>query len=343
MAVDANALTLVDYAQMRNDPLVTKIVMSLFDVGNLVDDIPLVTSETLMQNGVRFIDNLPVPTWRQLNQLPTITKGTPTPWQEQLYIVSSQFQMEKRFLREKNAIQDPMEIQFNAWMEAWAYTWNNIFFNNAHDGTGDNNAPVGLKTRIANYQQYGVASDMAVKGNNSADIDLSGSISTTNANDMIDAVNQLLINMNAADGTNVVLYMNEKMSIKFLRAVRSLGAGGGFNTQKDAFGREIEYYRNAKVRRAGRKVDQTTQVLGDENQDGTAYGTTGARYASIFGVRYGKDTFAGWQDCELKPQNLGVDPSNGVMVNALVDWGVGLWQSHTRAIGRLQQIKIAAS
>src|SRR5580704_8364219 len=172
MAVDANALTLVDYAQMSNDPLITKIVMSLFDVGNLVDDIPLVTSETLLQNGVRFVDNLPVPTWRQLNQLPTITKGTPTPWQEQLYIVSSQFQMEKRFLREKNAIQDPMEIQFNAWMEAWAYTWNNIFFNNAHDGTGDYNAPVGLKTRIANPAQYGVATDMSVNGVPGSSIDL---------------------------------------------------------------------------------------------------------------------------------------------------------------------------
>ena len=341
MAVDANALTLVDYAQMRNDPLVTKIVMSLFDVGNLVDDIPLVTSQTLMQNGVRFIDNLPTPSWRQLNQLPTITKGTPTPWQEQLYIVSSQFQMEKRFLREKNAIQDPMEIQFNAWMEAWAYTWNNIFFNNAHDGTGDNNAPVGLKARIANFDQYGVASDMLIKGkdNTATDIDLT-SVSATAGNDLIDAVNQLLINMNAADGTNVVLYMNERMSIKFLRAIRTMGAGGGFNTQKDAFGRDIEYYRNAKIRRAGRTIGQTAQVLGDEAQDGTAY-TSGFRYASIYGVRYGKDTFAGWQDCELKPQNLGVDPTNGVMVNALIDWGVGLWQSHTRAIGRLQQIKVA--
>src|SRR3569833_3281350 len=195
MAVDANALTLVDYAQMRNDPLVTKIVMSLFDVGNLVDDIPLVTSQTLMQNGVRFIDNLPVPSWRQLNQLPTITKGTPTPWQEQLYIVSSQFQMEKRLLREKNAIQDPMEIQFNAWMEAWAYTWNNIFFNNKHDGTGDNNAPVGLKARINNPQQFGVASDMSVNGNAGASIVLTGgSMSANNANDLIDGGNQLLIN-----------------------------------------------------------------------------------------------------------------------------------------------------
>jgi len=335
MAVDANALTLVDYAQMRNDPLVTKIVMSLFDVGNLVDDIPLVTSQTLMQNGVRFIDNLPVPSWRQLNQLPTITKGTPTPWQEQLYIVSSQFQMEKRFLREKNAIQDPMEIQFNAWMEAWAYTWNNIFFNNAHDGTGDNNAPVGLKTRIVNYQQYGVASDMSVNANANL-----ATVTASSANDLIDGVNQLLINMNAADGTNVVLYMNETMSIKFLRAIRSLGAGGGFNTQKDAFGREIEYYRNAKIRRAGRKVDQTTQVLGNEDTNGNTW-ASGSKYASIFGVRYGKETFAGWQDCELKPQNLGVDPSNGVMVNALIDWGVGLWQSHTRATGRLYNIQIA--
>lgn len=346
MAIDANALTLVDYAQMRNDPLVTKIVMSLFDVGNLVDDIPLMTSETLVQMGVRFVDNLPVPTWRQLNQLPTITKGVPTPWQEQLYIVSSQFQMEKRFLREKNAIQDPMEVQFNAWMEAWAYTWNNIFFNNAHDGTGDANAPVGIKARITNPTQYGVASDMAVNGINGATIDLS-TVTASSANDLIDGVNQLLINMNAPDGNGVVLYMNEKLNIRFLRAIRSLGAGGGFNMEKDAFGRQIEYYRQAKIRRAGRLVDQVSQVLGDENSDGTAYANGNSsypgRYASIFGVRYGKETFAGWQDCELKPQNLGIDPTNGVMVNALVDWGVGLWQSHTRALGRLYNIKISAS
>ena len=108
---------------------------------------------------------------------------------------------------------DPVEAQGfhlppqpQAWMEAWAYTWNNIFFNNAHDGTGDNNAPVGLKTRIVNYQQYGVASDMAVNANANL-----ATVTASSANDLIDGVNKLLINMNAADGTNVVLYMNETM------------------------------------------------------------------------------------------------------------------------------------
>lgn len=342
MAIDANALTLVDYAQMRNDPLVTKIVMSLFDTGNLVDDIPLITSQTLLQNGIRFVGSLPTPAWRPLNQLPTITKGVPTPWQEQLYIVSSQFQMEKRFLREKNAIQDPMEIQFNAWMESWAYTWNTIFFNNAHDGaTGhDMNAPVGLKARIANGTQYGVASDMVVKGvNNGTDIDLS-SVTATTANDLIDGVNQLLINMNSEDGNGCTLYMNEQLYIKFLRAIRSLGAGGGWSMTQDNFGRTLQMYRGARIRKAGRKVDQTTQILGNEASDGTDY-VSGSKYASIFGVHYGQQYFAGWQDCELKPQNLGVDPTNGTMVNGLIDWGVGLWQVHTRAIGRLQQIKVA--
>ena len=41
----------------------------------------------------------------------------------------------------------------------------------------------------------------------------------------------------------------------------------------------------------------------------------------------------------LKPKALGLDPTNGVAYNTVIDWGIGLWQAHTRAVGRLYDIK----
>lgn len=339
MGVDSNAaLTLSEYAMQSNDDLVTSITYSLHKTGNLMQDIPLQTKETLVQNGVRFIDNLPAVNWRTLNQTPTGTKGKPTPWTEQLYVCSNLFQCDKKLVNEVNAIEDPMTTQVNAWMEAVAYDWNDKFFNNVHDGTGDNNAPVGLKARLANTEQYGTNSEMTINGLNATTIDMSA-VTATTANDLIEGIQQLLDYMGEPDGNNVVLYMNDYLKRKFERSVRALGAGGGFDMTKDAFGRSVSMYRAAKVRDVGRKVDQTTRILGFETSTGTAWASAN-KYSSIFAVKYGKDSFTGWQYEPLKPVNLGLDPTNGVMYNTVVDWGVGLWQVHTRAVGRLYNIRI---
>jgi len=91
MPIDANALTLSEYAVQSNDPLVMKITFSLHKMANILQDIPLITKKTLVQNGVRFVDNLPAVNWGQINQAPAVTRGKPSPYQEQIWLVRNQY------------------------------------------------------------------------------------------------------------------------------------------------------------------------------------------------------------------------------------------------------------
>jgi hypothetical protein len=336
---DTNALTLSEYAMQSNDPLVQKITFSLHKTMNAVQDIPLLTRKTFIQNGVRFVDNLPGVNWGQLNTPPTVTRGKPTPYQEQMYLVRNQFQIDAKFIGEQNAITNPLDIQIEAWMEAFAYDFNYKFINNAHDGaTGhDPNAPVGLRARLDNPSTYGVQSEMKIS-TGGIDISQSGLTQAT-ANTFITYVQQLLDYMNVPDGDGVVLYMNDYLKRRFEAAVRILGAGAGFTMTKDAFDRGISKYKEATIRDSGRKSDQVTRViLPTEDINGNDGGTN---YTSLYAVKYGTDAFCGWQWEPLKPKNLGLDPTNGVAYNTVIDWGVGLWQPHNRAVGRLYGIKIS--
>jgi len=338
-AFDANALTLSEYAMQSNDPLIKKITMSLHKTMNAVQDIPLLDRKTLIQNGVRFVGNLPGVNWSQINVPPTITRGKPTPYQEQLYIVRNQFQIDAKLVGEENAITDPLDLQIGAWMEAFAYDFNTKFISNAHDSAAghDNNAIVGLRGRLDNPAASGVQAEMKIDAGG-VDISPSGLTNTT-ANTFIEKVQTLLDYMNAGDGEGVVLYMNDDVKRKFEKAVRILGAGGGFTMSKDAFDRGILKYKEATIRDVGRQVDQVTRVISSTE---TATGLDGAgNYSSIYGVKYGEDSFVGWQWEPLKPKPLGLDPTNGVAYNTVIDWGIGLWQAHNRAVGRLYDLKVS--
>jgi hypothetical protein len=343
---DTNALTLSEYAMQSNDPLVQKITFSLHKTMNAVQDIPLLSRKTFIQNGVRFVGNLPGVNWGQLNAPPTITRGKPTPYQEQMYLVRNQFQIDAKFIGEQNAISNPLDIQIEAWMEAFAYDFNTKFINNGHPGnatstTGatvtDPNAPIGLRARLDNPATYGVQSEMKI---DAGGVDIGPvNLTSTTASNFIAYVQQLLDYMNAPDGDGVVLYMNDFLKRRFEAAIRQLGAGGGFSMAKDAFDRGVSKYKEATIRDCGRRVDQVTRVISQtETNTGLDGGTN---YTSLYAVRYGTDSFCGWQWEPLKPKNLGLDPTNGVAYNTVIDWGVGFWQPHNRSIGRLYDIKIS--
>ena len=345
MAIDTNALSLGEYAIQSNDPLVQKITFSLHKTANILQDIPLVTRDTMRMKGVRFLGNLPGVTWSTLNTAPTVTKGKPTAFEEQLFLVRNQFQIDRRFKNNEDNIQDPADVQLNAWMEAFAYDFNTKFINNTHNGgtSSNTNAPAGLRYRLDNPATYGTNGEMKISAG-ALDISSAG-LTQANANTLIEYIQSMFDYMNEPDGQDCVLYMNDLMRRKFEKAVRLMGAGAGFTTQKDAFDRSISTYKNAKIRDVGRQVDQITRVIPNtEDVNGNQAGDPGYltdTKSSIYAVKYGTESFCGWQPEPLKPKDLGLDPTNGVIYNYVIDWGVGLFQPHTRAVARLYNIKVA--
>lgn len=347
MAIAAGTVTLADYAQMSNNPLVRAISYSLIDNGSVISDIPLVTKKSFTVNGARFEGNLPSVNWSQINAEGVTTKGTPTPYSEQVYILRNYIDVDKYIVEEENAIVDPRAAQTEAYMKALTYDVNYKFINNDH-AAGDINAPVGLAYRINNGGTFGVRPENKIDGGG-VDLSLSG-MSQATANKFLVYLDQLLWSVDSPEGTGVMLYMNEVMKRQFAAAIRVMGTSGGFDITRDQFGRTLQMYKGAQIRDIGYKADQTTRIIPGNGLSGSSavgetnagVASTGASavYTSIYAVNYSTDHFFGWQFQEPNVQDLGLI-YNGVIYRTLIDWAVGLVNASTRSIARLYDIKIA--
>jgi hypothetical protein len=347
MAISAGTVTLADYAQMSNSPLVQAVSFSLIDNGSVIADIPLVSKKSFTINGARFEGNLPSVNWSQINAEGVSTKGTPTPYQEQVYILRNYIDVDKYIVEEENAIVDPRATQTEAYLKALTYDVNYKFIANDHV-TGDLNAPVGLAYRINNGGTYGVRAENKIDGGG-VDLSLSGMTQAT-ANHFLVYLDQLLWSVDSPQGNGVVLYMNEVMQRQFAAAIRTMGTSGGFSVMQDQFGRTIQMYKGAVVRDIGYKADQSTRIIPGngvagsgaigETAAGVASTGSSAVYTSIYAVNYSTDHFFGWQFDAPNVQDLGLI-NNGVIYRTLIDWAVGLVNASTRSIARLYDVKLA--
>jgi hypothetical protein len=341
---DSNVLSLSEWGDLSNDRMVKKITYSLLEKYNVLQDIPIMTQATMVMNGMRFLNNLPGSNSRALNSLPTVTKGKPTPYQERAFIIASnQFQIDAKLAKEENAIQDPLQVQVEAWTKSFTYTFNYNFIQNdpiSQIGlVNDPNYTVGLLSRINNTALFETNGDMSINGLGGSTVTATVGMTQANANDLVEAIEQIFDYMNVPDGQGVYLYVNDTLRRRIGRAIRLLGAGAGFDTTKDDFGRIVDTFRGAKIRDIGRKADQTTRII--PTAESSTGAQSGGNSTSIYAVKYGPEDFCAWQYEPMKPKNLGLDPTNGVAYNVVVDYALGFWQPNTRAIARLYNIKLA--
>src|SRR6266705_6678275 len=111
MAIAANSVSLADYALTSNSPPVRAVTYSLILSENVMQDVPLINSESLVANGVRFEGNLPTINWRPLNAEGVSVHAQPTPYQEQAFVMTNYVDLDKYIVRDQNAITDPRANQ----------------------------------------------------------------------------------------------------------------------------------------------------------------------------------------------------------------------------------------
>jgi len=240
------------------------------------------------------------------------------------------------FVEDENAITDPRMAQVEAWTRGYTYDVNDKFINNDHV-TGNSDAIVGLRYRLDNYATYGLSGDCKI---DAGSVDLSSSgMTTTTANNFIEQLQKLLDYMGAYEGDGVVLYMNADMKRKFERAVRLMGAGAGFDTTRDEYGRSIALYRNARIRYIGRKSDQTTEIITSTETSAGAAGSS--TYTSIYAVKYGMMDCYGWQFDPLQAKDVGLIGNGGAVYRTVINHVWGLNTPNIRSVGRLYDIKVA--
>src|SRR5579859_1429991 len=353
MTIAAGTFTLADYALYSNNPLVKNVAMSLIDYGNILQDIPMVTKQSLIQNGVRFEGNVPADNWVPLNSEGISVHSQPTPFQEQVYIFREYVDVDKYIVLDQNQITDPRASQTKMVLKGLTYDFNYKFFKNDHL-TGDVNAPVGLRARIddaASANKFGVRPENKIDcGGAAADISQAGVTAKTGAA-FFEMLDLLLWSVDSQDGAGVVLYMNDYVKRRINSVIKFMGTSGGFDVTKDQFDRSIALYKNARIVDPGVKSDQTTRILagnaiaagtGSVGETAAGVDSTGssANFTSIYAVNYGTDHLMGWQMTEGPDvTDLGLI-NNGVIYRTVIDWAVGLMNISTRSIGRLFDIKI---
>ena len=329
------AMTLAQWANMTNDPLVYQFTKSLLTLSNPLNDIPIVTKPSLKMNGQRLV-TAPTINWRALNASAQPAQIAFTPFQESAYIVSNTLDVDVKLLQDENWITDPRAARLMAWAEGLNFDFANKFINNDHI-TGDQNGIVGLRARLNQQSLYGTNAKCLIDGGG---VDLSnGGISAANAATMNSLVRQALDEVGSPDGTGCCIYMNRDLRRRWERGLRLAGAGAGFDMVHDAYDRRVAVFDNAIIRPLGTQADQATEIItSTETSTGAAGSST---YTSFYVVRYGQGSLQGWQMDNLKVQDIGQIPAEPSIYRLFVDWAVGLWQEHTRAVARVYDIKTA--
>jgi hypothetical protein len=335
MAISASAINLAQYALMSNSPLVREVVFSLIENGDVRQDIPFVSRASLLASGVRWEGNLPTVTWANINDEGTTTSGTPTPYQEQAFVMRNNIDVDHLLVEDENQIVDPRGVQVEAYLRSAVYDFNDKFINNNHV-TGNAKAPVGLRYRIDNPTIFGVRSANKISGS-AVDITPSGATAVT-FGAFIELLDQLLWSVDSPEGVGVSLYMNSALHRRINRLAATFSGQGGFGQATDQLGRTVATYKSARIREIGLKSDQSTEII--TSTEDTAGLDASSTYTSVYAVRYDLSHCFGWQYGALDAKDLGL-MENGVIYRTFIEWAGGLMMASNRSIARLYDIKYA--
>ena len=174
--------------------------------------------------------------------------------------------------------------------------------------------------------------DVAVTGsdtefNKSGVLDLSTSAAVTaNYVEFLDNLDEFLTSM---DGTPDVLMMNTKMAAKMRAVARRAGM---YQTTKDDFGRQVEYYGNIPFVDLGAKAGSNDPIV--------ATGGDGA--TSIYAVRFGLDGFHGISLSGQLPVQMWMPDFStaGAVKKGEVEMVAGCALKSTKAAGVFRGIKV---
>lgn len=336
MTVSASAMSMLEWANLSNSPLVKAVTYSLRNAGSIMTDVPFVNSQSLIQNGVRFTGGLPTIDWVKVNAEGTVVKSNAQPYQEQAYILRNYVDVDKVLVMDKNQIVDPRGFQAEAVVRSVAYDFNNIFINGIH--TSDADAPVGLKARLDSPTVYGALAANKIDASGATASLKPASLTAGTFAKFCEKMDELLWALNAPDGDGVVLYANDTVLRRLTTGAKIAGGAGGFGQATDQYGKTMTTYKGAVLKDVGVTSDQSTRIILNTEANTGAAGSS--VFTSMYGVRYGLNSFFGWQFGPLNVQDLGLQ-DNGVIYRTLIDWTGGFMMPDVRAIGRLYDIEIA--
>lgn len=344
-SVDTTALNYAEYVLLENKPDEARATAMVFiQSGSVMQDIKVLTDNSLSVKGMRHIGLEAAPAWGDVNAELTTVKNLPKPYAEQLYLCGFKLPISKVYINAKNSGGEArlFDKQVVPALKAQALDFNYKFFNNRRIGASGDDKNVscfnGLRFRLSSVGRtmYDIPAECKITV--TADI-TAANISAAAVAKVSKALSNALEIMDAPEGDGVIFYANESVW-SALEASWTSTSNSLFGNDTDPFGRRVMTFRNAKLRRAGRGVPsitgaQSQVLLNTETDNGEAI--TGGSKTSIFGVKSGDQAFQIRQFRE--PSIMGPMDMDDQMTRQVAWYNLfGLDQMGTRSIVQLCNI-----
>lgn len=254
-------LTMLDIAAIEERPLVKAIMFAMFQ-GQLptpMEMLPVTAAQSLTQETIRMTDG-GAPTTRNLGEAVVGYKATFADRKETLKIIENAVKLDKVYLDIKTLIQDPLELQFQAYGKVIKNKVNDLFING--DPTVDSSDPAGLRFRLQNDATF------LSQSVNAAPLDLH-TPGTLEANGFtwLNFIDQAITLCGGGDPDIAII--NRQTWIRFRDVLRRTKL---LDTTQDQFARNIMTYGNVKFVDAGQKASgvltsaAASQVIGDDTE-----------------------------------------------------------------------------
>ncbi len=259
------ALTLTEAAKLSQNDLQRGVIETFIQEANVLDRIPLLEIEG---NAYAYNEEgtLPGVEFRAVNAAYSESTGTVNNKTESLVILGGDADVDTFIVQTRGNLNDQRAVQTRMKVKAANYKYQDTFING--DTGSDANAFMGLKNRLTGAQ-------IIEAGTNGLNIVGNG---TTDIHAFFDKLDELL---GSVDGNPDALYMNRMVRAKIRSAARRIG---GWRSEKDDFGKTIDFYNDIPLLDIGRKADGNLIIPQTETQ-----GTANAICSSIYAVRFGED------------------------------------------------------
>ena len=257
------AVTLAQSALLSRDDMQRGVIETFVLESNILDRLPLID---ITGNAYSYNEEsaLPGVEFRAVNAGYTESTGTVAQKTEKLVILGGDADVDRFIQQTRSNINDQRQAQTRMKVKAATYKFQDTFFNG--DVSVDANSFDGLKKRLTGGQVLDAATNGAVVVGTT----------TNEQHAFFDKLDELLSLVNGAEA----LYMNSMILGKVRSAARRVG---GWEFDKDDFGRSVNYYNGVPVLEAGKRADGTLILPQNEVQG------TDVASSSIYAVKFGED------------------------------------------------------
>lgn len=259
------ALTLTEAAKLSQNDLQRGVIETFVIESAVLDRIPLLEIE-----GNAFAYNeesaLPGVEFRAVNAAYSESTGTVNQKTESLVILGGDADVDTFIAKTRSNLNDQRAVQTRLKVKAAVYKYQDTFVNG--DTAVDANSFDGLKKRLTGAQVIAAGTNgIPVIGNSDAE-----------RHAFLDALDNLIAAV-GAPGPDA-LYMNAMIRAKIRSSARRLTM---VTTQRDEFGRLIDFYNGIPLLDIGTKADGSLIIPQTETQGSSSVAS------SIYAVKFGQD------------------------------------------------------